>query len=148
TFFQGMECQSGFPRGAAPAGWVAADISALPPESVGRGSLVMEDPREVSPLSRRVMLPLGAQPVSPRLPLGLRLLSHPVPAALSGRLAMSLPGGLLSERNGLTTFRRCNRNGEVGGVSPPVARHLRARSSEPGNLATYRFGPSLSASLA
>jgi hypothetical protein len=61
---------------------------------------------------------------------------------------MSLPGGMFSERNGLTTFRECNRCREVGGVSPPVARRPRARSSEPGNLATYRFGPSLSASLA
>jgi len=55
---------------------------------------------------------------------------------------------MLSERNGLTTFRRCNRRGEVGGVSSPVARRLRARSSEPRSLATYRFGPSLSASWA
>jgi hypothetical protein len=61
---------------------------------------------------------------------------------------MSLPRGILGERNGLTTFRGYNRNGELGGVSPPVAPHPRARSSEPRNLATYRFGPSLSASLA
>src|SRR5262252_6558086 len=39
--------------GAAPASISAADISACLPESVGRGSLVTEDPREVSPLSRQ-----------------------------------------------------------------------------------------------
>src|SRR5512138_2618324 len=48
-----MECQSGARPGAAPAGISAADISACLPESVGRGSLVTEHPREVSPLSRR-----------------------------------------------------------------------------------------------
>src|SRR5262249_52111977 len=52
-----MECQSGVPRGAAPASVAAADISALLPESVGQGSLVTEDLRGVSPLARRVMLP-------------------------------------------------------------------------------------------
>src|SRR5262245_617417 len=39
--------------GAAPASISAADISARLPLSVSRGSLVTEDPREVSPLSRR-----------------------------------------------------------------------------------------------
>src|SRR5882672_6243250 len=48
-----MECQSGARSGAAPASISAADISACLPESVGRGSLVTEHPREVSPLSRR-----------------------------------------------------------------------------------------------
>src|SRR5262249_11182869 len=65
------------------------------------------------------------------------------------RLPCDVPSeGRPSERNGLTTFRRCNRRGEVGGVSSPVARHLRARRSEPHNQATYHFGPSLSASWA
>jgi hypothetical protein len=45
--------QPGARPGAAPASISAADISACLPESVGRGSLVTEDPREVSPLSRR-----------------------------------------------------------------------------------------------
>src|SRR4051812_48901366 len=48
-----MECQSGVRSGAAPADISAADISACLPWSVGRGSLVTEHPREVSPLSRR-----------------------------------------------------------------------------------------------
>src|SRR5438477_8956179 len=53
TLLQSMECQSGVWLGAAPAGISAADISACLPKSVGRGSLVTEHPREVSPLSRR-----------------------------------------------------------------------------------------------
>src|SRR5436190_10516443 len=55
-----MECQSGAPRGAAPDRVASADISACLPESVGRGSLVTEDQREVCPLSGRVMSPGGS----------------------------------------------------------------------------------------
>jgi len=51
TFFPSRECQSGARPGAAPASISAADISACLPESVSRGPLVTEDPREVSPLS-------------------------------------------------------------------------------------------------
>src|SRR5262249_8371959 len=65
TFFQLMECQSGVQPGAAPAGVAARDRSALPPESVGRGSLVREDPREVCPLSGGVMSPCGSTPIRP-----------------------------------------------------------------------------------
>src|SRR5947209_18361764 len=53
TFLQLMECQSDTRPGAAPASVAAADISALLPESVGQGSLVTEDQREVSRLSPR-----------------------------------------------------------------------------------------------
>ena len=60
-----MECQSGAWPGAAPAGVAARDRSALPPESVGRGSLVREDPREVGPLSGGVMSPVGSTPIRP-----------------------------------------------------------------------------------
>src|SRR5271165_381028 len=55
-----MECQSGARLGAAPAGISAADISACLPESVGQGSLVTEDQREVCPFSGRVMSPGGS----------------------------------------------------------------------------------------
>ena len=58
-----MECQSGARSGAAPAGISAADISACLPESVGRGSLVTEDQREVCPLSGGVMSPGGSTPI-------------------------------------------------------------------------------------
>src|SRR5271166_2500028 len=51
TFFQGMECQPGTTSGTAPASVAAADISALLPESVGQGSLVTKDQREVGRLS-------------------------------------------------------------------------------------------------
>ena len=53
TFFPSREYQLGERPGAAPASIAAADISACLPKSVGRGSLVTEDPREVSPLSRQ-----------------------------------------------------------------------------------------------
>jgi hypothetical protein len=52
---------------------------------------VTEDHREVGPLSRGVML-LVAQPLSERLPFGVRFLPNPVPPVLSGRLAASVPG--------------------------------------------------------
>jgi len=51
---------------------------------------VTNDPSEVCPLSRRVML-LMAQPVSASLQSGVRLLRHPVPAPRVARLATSLP---------------------------------------------------------
>ena len=53
TVFPAREYQLGARPGAAPASISAADISACLPESVSRGSLVTEDPREVRPLSRR-----------------------------------------------------------------------------------------------
>jgi hypothetical protein len=65
TFFQEMEFQSGAWPGAAPAGVAARDRSALPPELVGRGSLVTGDPREVCPLSGGVMSPGGSTPIRP-----------------------------------------------------------------------------------
>src|SRR3982751_1066702 len=55
-----MECQSVARSGAAPAGISAADISACLPLSVGQGSLVTEDQREVCPLSGRVISPDGS----------------------------------------------------------------------------------------
>src|SRR5262249_51401621 len=57
-----MECQPGTRSGAAPASVAAADISALPPASVGQGSLVTEDQREVSRLSPRGDVAGGRNP--------------------------------------------------------------------------------------
>jgi hypothetical protein len=51
--------------GAAPASFSAADISALPPESVGHGSRVTQDHWEVSPLSWGVMSRGGPTPIRP-----------------------------------------------------------------------------------
>src|SRR5437588_12708628 len=82
TFFQSMECQSGVRSGAAPAGVSAADISACLPGSVGRGSLVTEDPREVSPLSRRgdvVRGGLTLYPTDYRSALASSLIPSPLP---------------------------------------------------------------------
>src|SRR5262249_47352620 len=92
TFFQSMECQSGVHSGAAPASISAADISAYLPWSVGRGSLVTEHSREVSPLSRRGDV-LGGRipPLSGRLPSGIGFLPHPSSAASSAYFAVSLP---------------------------------------------------------
>jgi hypothetical protein len=77
-------------------------------------------------------------PLSARLPDGLRFLPPPLPAVPSASLASHVPtfhnvGGLwayyvpLGYRPGL------------GRASTPVGRHLRARSSEPRNLPTYRL---------
>src|SRR6516225_5306579 len=88
--------------GAAPASISAADISACLPLSVGRGSLVTEDPREVSPLSRRGDVVRGrTHPLSDPLQVGLGFLPHPFPAASSAPLAGRLPsrGG-----DGVTSF--------------------------------------------
>ena len=93
--------------------------------------------REVCSLSGRVM----SQPLSGPLPTGLRLLPRPLPAAPSTRLAARFPR---REDYGLTTLRHGNLRG-LGPASTPVARHLRRGSSEPRDLATYLFGPSLSA---
>src|SRR5262249_5625788 len=74
----------------------------LSPESVGRGSLVTEHPREVSPLSRRGDVVRGrTHPLSGRLPAGVRFLPHPFPAASSAPFAVGLPsrGG-----DGVTSF--------------------------------------------
>src|SRR6185312_2718118 len=143
TFFQSMECQSGVRSGAAPAGISAADISACLPLSVGRGSLVMEHPREVSPLSRQGDVVRGrTHPLSDPLQAGVGFLPHPFPAASSASFAVGLPsrGG-----DGVTSF--------TGSIAPgwgrafgPVARHPRQGNLQPLYLATYRFGPSLAAS--
>jgi len=77
--------------GAAP-GKIASPTSALLRESVGHGSLVTEDQREVSPLSGGVM----SQPLSGPLQAGLCFLPLPLPAAPSAHLTMRFPltGGL------------------------------------------------------
>src|SRR5215472_4921183 len=75
--------------------------------------LVRQHPREVSPLSRGVML----QPLSGPLQAGFRLLPRPLPAAPSAPLAARFP---LREDYGLTTFRRSSLGGGLGRVSTPV----------------------------
>src|SRR5436305_673713 len=138
-----MECQSVATSGAAPAGISAADISACLPVSVGRGSLVTEDQREVCPLSGRVISPVGSTLIrsvtdrrslppssSTRRPIG------------SSCESLSLAGG----RRAYHVSPIC-RGGE-GRSYPPVVRHLRRGIDEPSNLTTCRFGPSVSASFA
>ena len=101
---------------------------------------IRRHPGEVSSLSRGVM----SQPLSDRLRAGLRFLPRPLPAAPSARLAAGLPS---REGDGLTTLHRRNPRG-LGPALTSVALHLRRMSLQHPDLATYRFGPSLSAPLA
>ena len=102
--------------------------------------LIRRHPREVSSLSRGML----SQPLSGPLQAGLRFLPRPLPAAPSARLTAGLPS---REVDGLTTLHRRNPRG-LGPAFTPVARHLRRMSLQHPDLATYRFGPSLSAPLA
>jgi hypothetical protein len=85
-----------------------------------------------------------SQPLSGPLQAGLRFLPRPLPAAPSAHLAAGLPS---REDDGLTTLHRRNPRG-LGPAFTPVALHLRRGTLQPPDLATYRFGPSLSAPLA
>jgi hypothetical protein len=89
TFLQGMECQPGTRSGAAPASVAAADISALLPGSVGQGSLVTEDQREVCRLSPRddVAVRLNPYPAHYRPAFACSLLLYPPPLGLASRFA-------------------------------------------------------------
>src|SRR6516164_713096 len=143
TFLQGMECQPGTRSGAAPASVAAADISALLPESVGQGSLVTEDQREVCRLSPGVMSPGGSTPI--RSITGRPSLA---PSSCTRRpIGFSCESLSLRGDDGLTTFRRGYAGG-LGRASPPGVRRLRRRSSEPPDLTPYLFGPSDAASCA
>jgi hypothetical protein len=100
TFLPGREYQPGVRLGAAPASISAADISACLPESVSQGSLVTEDPREVSPLSRRGDVVLHKQ-VSRQLLLGrpISVEGSPSIRSITGRHWLppsSLPRCLIS----------------------------------------------------
>ena len=117
-----------------------ADRSALRPEAGWLSVHGRQHPREVSPLSRGVM----SQPLSDPLQVGLRFLPRPLPAAPSAHLAAGLPS---REDDGLTTLHRWNPRG-LGPALTPVALHLRRMSLQHPDLATYHFGPSLSAPLA
>jgi len=126
--------------GGRTTGVAARDRSALPPEAGWLSVPVRRHPREVSSLSRGVM----SQPLSGPLQAGLRFLPRPLPAAPSAHLAAGLPS---REDDGLTTLHRRNPRG-LGPAFTPVALHLRRGTLQPPDLATYRFGPSLSAPLA
>ena len=152
--------QSGARPGAAPASIAAADISACLPQSVGQGSLVTEDPREVSPLSRRGDVVLHRQ-AGRQLLLGRPLFVEDSPSIrpITGRPWLppsSLPRcliGFLFSRPSLAGRRRgyfvhlfdhsgvrsCLSAGgtpsATGDVTAPVPDHI-------------PFGPSLTASWA
>src|SRR5207249_11679513 len=94
TFLQGMECQPGPRSGAAPASVAAADISALLPQSVGQGSLVTEDQREVCRLSPRgdVACWLNPYPARYRSAFACSLVPYPPPRGLPLRVAVPAGG--------------------------------------------------------
>src|SRR5262249_57103556 len=91
-------------------------------------------------LARGVVPPPLSAPLRP----ALRFPPRPFPAAPSAHLTAGLPS---REGDGLTTLHRRNPRG-LGPAFTPVAHHLRRVSLQHPDLATYRFGPSLSASLA
>src|SRR2546423_8070207 len=142
-----MECQPGTRSGAAPASVAAADISALLPESVGQGSLVTEDQREVCRLSPRgdVVRRLNPYPAHYRPAFACSLLPYPPPFRFTLRL----------------TFRcRCRHRGTTGlPRSAAVPVWVRSRLSAGGSASAPEefgasgpghvpFGPSGSASCA
>src|SRR5438874_9195487 len=98
-----MECQPGTRLGAAPASVAAADMSALLPESVGRGSLVTEDQREVCRLSPRgdVAGWLNPYPAHYRPAFACSLLLYPPPHRLPLRVAFPCSRGCRGEATGL-----------------------------------------------
>src|ERR1700680_4302795 len=104
-----MACQPEAPSGAAPANLASDDISACLPESVGRGSLVTKDQREVCTLAGGVMLwSRATQPLSALLQDGFRLLPPPLPALPSASLASRFPERqrtVIQGEDGLTTLR-------------------------------------------
>src|SRR5262249_1723787 len=85
-----------------------------------------------------------SQPLSGPLQPGFRFLPRPLPAAPSARLTAGLPS---REDDGLTTLHRKNPRG-LSPALTPVALHLRRMTLQHPDLATYHFGPSLSAPLA
>src|SRR6266436_280105 len=98
-----MECQPGTASGAAPASVAAADISACLPESVGQGSLVTKDQREVCRLSPwdDVAVRLNPYPPHYRTAFACSLLLYPPAHPLLSRDSFPCRGD-----DGLTTFRR------------------------------------------
>ena len=160
TFLPWREYQPGARPGAAPASIPAADISACLPESVSRGSLVTEDPREVRPLSRRGDVVLHRQ-VSRQFLLGRPISVEDSPSirSITGRPWLpppSLPRCLIS-----VLCRSPSLTGRRRGYFVHLLDHSGVRSclsaggapSAPGELATpgpdhVPFGPSLTASLA
>jgi hypothetical protein len=152
--------RSGARPGAVSASIAAADISACLPESVSRGSLVTEDPREVSPLSRRGDVVLYRQ-VGRQLLLGRPNFVEDSPSirSITDRRSLapsSLPRCLVSSPCGSPSLAGRHRGYFVhlfdhSGVRSCLS--AGGASSATGDVATpalghIPFGPSLKASLA
>ena len=160
TFFQLTEFQSGAWPGAAPAGVAARDRSALPPESVGRGSLVTEHPREVSPLSRRGDVVLHRW-VGQRFHLSrpIAVEDSPFIRPITGRPSLppsSLPRCLISDLRRPPSLAGRQRGYFVHRLDRPGVRSClsaggatSATGENPAPVPDHiPFGPSLTASLA
>src|SRR5262245_18871450 len=142
-----MECQPGTRSGTAPAGVAAADISALLPWSVGRGSLVTGDPREVSRLSPPgdVAGRLNPYPTCYRSAFACSLIPYPPPRgptlrqAFRGRCRPREATGL--PRSAAVPVWVRSRLSAGGATSAPEE----FGASGPGHVP---FGPSVTASCA
>ena len=137
----GLELTSGTRR--RPHQQQAAVICSVSQASCSDG-LVRRDPREVSPLSRRVILSKDSTPIRPIT--GRRSLSpsSSTRRPIGNRLAAGLPRG---EDDGLTTFHGWITDG-LGSACSPVARTATAGEGESPAPGHVPFGSSLSAPLA
>src|SRR5262249_8871933 len=125
---------------AAPTDVAVRDRSALPPAPVSCRFLSADTRGKSARVPAGACLHPPPAPATPALPPPPR----PSPAAPSAHLTAGLPS---REGDGLTTLQRRNPRG-LGPALTPVAHHLRRVSLQHPDLATYRFGPSLSAPLA
>src|SRR5262249_61148569 len=107
-------------------------------------ALVWGKPRGQSPPLRVGCFRFVAHPLPGRLGAGFRFFPRPFPAAPWAPLASRCP--LRGGRRAYHVPPMCL--GGEGRSSSPVVRHLRRWSSEPPDLTTCRFGPSVSASCA
>jgi len=112
---------------------------------------VTEDHGEVGRLSPRgdVAWRLNPYPADYGLAFACSPILHPQPLQLALRLAFLGDAATSSrETTGLTRSADVILVRGLGSVSAPVGRHLRQGSSEPLDLPTCRFGPSVSAAYA
>jgi hypothetical protein len=116
---------------------------------VSQGSLVTEDHGEVCPLSGGVMLlSLNPYPIRYRSAFACSPIPLPQPPRLPLRVAFRIDlSGSVWETTELTRSANVIIMRGLGSVSAPVGRHLRQGSSEPLDLPTCHFGPSVFSSL-
>jgi len=104
---------------------------------------VIQDPPEVGALSGGAKF----EPLSARLPGGVRFLRHPLPPRASVTLASHVPRSLWV-RWGLPRSARSPLLRGLGSVFPPAAQCQRGAISQRPDRTAYHFGSCLSALLA